>query len=675
MIHSRRAVVAALLAAAPLLAPFAAPAAQQPAGDPSRIIALPQSSLVLAHDGSLIGEIGREWRTDIAIGTLPRYVPAAFVAVEDQRFYQHDGVDLIGVAGAIKGKIMGDTRGGASTITQQLIGNMHPALVDRRDLSLERKVREQRAAREMEKRYSKQQILEAYLNTISFGRGWFGIEAAARHYFGKPAAQLTLAEAASLAALPKSPVQYDPSRLPERNRERRDLVLSLMEQQGLASPAAVLEARRTPVKTAPHAGMSAPSPYFVDAVKQELERLRIPVAAGGFRIHTTLDPALQRGAVAALEQGIAAVEARPGYRHPAGAQAGEGAAVLQGAVVVLDPGSGDVRALVGGRNHVLAPFNRATVALRQPGSAFKPLVYAAAMQAGVAASSIVPDTALAIEQLNGGVYSPDNADDRFMGDMTVRQALVLSRNPVAVQLALHASLDSIAAIARRAGIATPVARFASSALGASVVRPLDFVASYTVFANLGQAVEPRLVLRVDDAAGRTVYAAGPPRLSPALDPRVAFIVRDMLEDAVSRGTGSAARRLVPASVPVAGKTGTTNDNRDVWFIGMTPDLVAGVWLGFDVPRTIMAGAAGGTLAAPIWGQLVGRWYAGRAPGQWTAPGGLTSAELDRATGFIADEFTPAEQRYMEFFLPGTEPDALRAVPWRLQQWGALPLLP
>ncbi|MBA3890557.1 MAG: PBP1A family penicillin-binding protein [Gemmatimonadaceae bacterium] len=680
MIRPRVIAAAVLLAAAPAAAPLApgllAPAplaAQQTAGDPTRLIPLPQSSLVFARDGSLIGEIGREWRTDVAIETLPRYLPAAFVAVEDQRFYQHDGVDLIGVAGAIKGKILGEARGGASTITQQLIGNMHPALIDRRDLSLERKVREQRAARDMEKRYSKQQILEAYLNTISFGRGWFGIEAAARHYFGKPAAKLTLAEAASLAALPKSPVQHDPTRFPERNRERRDLVLTLMEQQGLVTRAMAAEARRTPVTTAPHAGMSAPSPYFVDAVKQELDRLRIPVAGGGLRVHTTLDPVLQRGAVEALEQGIKAVEARPGYRHPTGASAGEGGAVLQGSVVVLDPATGDVRALVGGRNHVLAPFNRATVALRQPGSAFKPLVYAAAVQAGIAANRIVPDTALALEQHNGEIYSPDNADNQFLGDMTVRHALALSRNPVAVQLALHASMDSVAALARRAGIATPVALFPSSALGASVVRPLDFVAAYSVFANLGEAVEPRLLVRVEDASGRTLHAPGPPRVTPALDPRVAFIVRDMLQDAASRGTGAPARRLVPASVPVAGKTGTTNDNRDVWFVGMTPDLIAGVWLGFDVPRTIMPGAAGGTLAAPIWGQLVGRWYAGRTPGQWTMPGGLTSVELDRETGYIADEFTPANQRYVEYFIPGTEPDALRAVPWRLQQWGALPL--
>jgi len=663
------------LAAAALLALATPPLpAQQPAGDPSRIIPLPQSSLVYARDGSLIGEIGKEWRTTVSIRTLPKYVPAAFVAVEDKRFYDHDGVDLIGVAGAIKGKILGESRGGASTITQQLVGNMHPEIIDRRDISLERKVREQRAAREMEKRYSKEQILEAYINTINFGHGWYGIEAAARHYFGKPASQLTLAEAASLAALPKSQPIYDPIRNPERNRERRNLILNLMYEQGMIQAQAAAQAKLAPVKTAPFAGMAAPSPYFVDAVRRELERAGITLDDGGYRVHTTLDPALQRNAVEALASGIKAVESRSGYRHRTGAEAGEGGDVLQGAIVALDPATGDVRALVGGRHPALAPFNRAAVGLRQPGSSFKPLVYAAALQAGITANSLVADSALAIVMPDSSVYSPDNADNAFLGPMTVRDALARSRNPVAVQLALLATIDSVAALASRTGIATPIAPFPSSALGASTVRPLDFVGAYTAFANNGVAVEPRLVLEVKNAAGRTVYSA-PVQRTDALDPRVAFIVRDMLTDAAERGTGAPARRLVPSSIPVAGKTGTTNDNRDVWFVGMTPDIVAGVWLGFDQPKMIMPGAAGGSLAAPIWGEMVRNWYRGRSPGQWSMPGGLSFAEANRATGALADALTPAEQRYTEYFVPGTEPEPLRAVPWRMAQWGALTVLP
>ena len=288
-------------------------AAQQAASAASteeawRLVRPPQSSLVLARDGSLIGEIGKEWRTNVAIATLPKYVPQAFVAVEDRRFYEHDGVDLVGIASAIKDNILGGNRG-ASTITQQLVGNMHPEIIDRRDRSLSRKLREQSAAREMEKHYTKAQILEAYLNQISFGRGYFGIESAARHYFGKPAARLSIAEAASLAALPKGPAIYDPVRFPDRNRNRRDAIIGLMADQGYITAEQAKTARKEPLKTASEMGMSVAAPYFVDAVRGQLERAGIPIGSGGYTVITTLDPALQRQATAALIDGTAAVEA------------------------------------------------------------------------------------------------------------------------------------------------------------------------------------------------------------------------------------------------------------------------------------------------------------------------------------------------------------------------------
>jgi penicillin-binding protein 2D len=637
-----------------LLALTASTAAAQ---DPSRIVPLPQSSLVLASDGSLIGEIGREWRTSISIRSLPKYLPAAFVAVEDQRFYQHDGVDLIGVAGAVKGRILGANRGGASTITQQLIGNMHPAVIDRRDISLERKLREQMAAREMEKRYSKEQILEAYLNTINFGNGWYGVEAAARHYFGKPAAQLSLAEAASLAALPKSPVGFDPIRNPARNRERRDLILGLMAEQGHITRQAATSARNDPLRVAPNAGMSAPSSYFVDAVRQELQRAGVPVMDGGLTVYTTLDPALQRSAVASFLSGIQAIEARAGYRHPTPGRGGSGGSVLQGALVVLDPATGDVRALIGGRDYSTAPFNRAVLARRQPGSAFKPFVYAEALERELlTGATLTADTAIAIPLSNGRFYRPDNADNAFLGSMTVRESLVRSRNTVAVQMAVEASLDSVTATASRLGISSPLPPFPSTAIGAAAVRPIELAAAYAPFANDGYAVTPRAVTRVVDGSGRNVFTNPAGMQRPVLDARVAFIVRDMLREAVERGTGAPARRGVPADIRMAGKTGTTNDNVDVWFAGMTPELVGVVWLGFDTPRTIAPGAAGGTLAAPIWGRMIAQYYAGRPSGDWQMPEGLEVREVDRATGELATDGTPPDRRAIEYFLSGTEPD-------------------
>jgi 1A family penicillin-binding protein len=673
------ALLAVVLGGAPLSAQTpATPAASapRPTGPVWQLVPQPQSSLVYARDGSLVGEIGRESRTSVSIRTLPKYVGQAFVAVEDQRFYQHDGVDLIGVAGAIKGKLLeritGDHRGGASTITQQLVGNMHPDQIDRRDLSIARKVREQQAAREMERHYSKEQILEAYINQINYGHGWYGIESAARHYFGKSASKLTLAEAATLAALPKSPVGYDPTRFPDKAKGRRDLILSLMTEQGFISPGLAARTKGEPVTTARDNGMSAPARYFVDAARQSAERAGVNVSTGGYRVYTTMDPALQRAAVKALVDGTLKVEQRKGYRHPTLAASKDKRDALEGMIVAMEPQTGDVRALVGGRDYALAPYNRATLSLRQPGSSFKPFVYAKALEDSLSAATIVPDTALAIRLDNGRTYSPDNSDGKFMGPITLREALTHSRNPVAVQLAMRVGLDSVAAIAHRAGIDSPIAEVPSSALGASVVRPLDYVAAYTVWANMGSVVEPRIITRIDDVNGRVVLQRGPSVPQSVIDPRIAFIVRDMMRDAVERGTGTPARRAVPANVPVAGKTGTTNDNVDVWFMGVTPDLVAGVWLGFDKPKSIAPGVAGGTLAAPIWGEMMASYYAGRpAPAPWVPPVGLVTAELDRATGQLADAMTPPERRYTEYFIPGTEPEPLRSVPWKLPIFGAL----
>ena len=657
-----------LLAAMPL-------AAQQPRPEPWRLIQPPQSSLVFANDGSLIGEVGREIRTSIPLSTLPRYVYQAFVAIEDHRFYEHDGVDVVGIAGAIKDRILGDGRG-ASTITQQLVGNMHPETIDRSErdgiAGIDRKIREQAAAREMEKHYTKEQILEAYLNQILFGRGWYGIEAAARHYFGKRARELTLAEAATLAALPKGPAIYDPGRYPDRARERRNLVLDRMVASKYITAPQAAAAKREPIVTAPNAGLSAAAPYFVDAARVQAERAGVPVMNGGYRIYTTLDPALQRAANDALTQGLERVEALPGYSHLKFANHPRGRTdYLQGAVVALDPTTGAVRALVGGRNHVESPFNRAVDALRQPGSAFKPIVFAAAIADSIPANAVLADTALAIVLDDSSVYSPQNYDGTFLGPITMREALAKSRNAVAVELGMRVGMDSVAAVARRLGIDTPVQPYPSSAIGASVVRPLDLVAAYTGFANLGVAVAPRLIVRVEDRQGRTVWEPEPAAPALALDPEVAFIVRDMMRDAVDRGTAGAVRRSVPDTIPVAGKTGTTNDNTDVWFVGMTPDIVAGVWLGFDRPTTITATGTGGGFAAPIWGDMIGRWYRGGATTSWTPPAGLISAEVDRDTGLLASDTTAVERRYTEYFLEGTEPLALRPSAWNLFRAGPI----
>ena len=651
-----------------LLVP-AALAAQQV--EPWQIIQPPQSSIIYARDGSMIGEMGKESRFSVPIRTLPKYVGNAFVAVEDQRFYEHDGVDLKGVAAAIKDNLLGERRG-ASTITQQLVGNMHPTIINRKDMSPLRKLREQSAAREMEKHYSKEQILEAYINQIEYGHGWYGIEMAALHYFGKSASRLSVAEAATLAAIINGPALYDPLKYPDRVKARRDLVINLMAAQGHITRAQAAQAKSETLVAAPNLGRSVTAPYFVDAIRQAAEAQGINLSAGGYRVYTTLDPALQRAAAEALVQGTAEVEAREGYRHPRmAAQPRSSSEYLQGLVVAIDPQTGDVKALVGGRDFSRSPFNRATLAQRQPGSSIKPFVFAKALEAGIPVTEVIPDTALAIQLPEGGVYSPDNADNQFVGPITLRDALVYSRNTVAVQLGLRVSMDSVAELATRVGFDLRMRPYPSSAIGASEVQPLDHVAAYSVFAAGGFAVEPRFISRVEDATGRTIFAAPTPLPRLALDPRVAFIVRDVLREAADRGTGAAARRIVPDNVPIAGKTGTTNDNADVWFVGMTPTLVAGVWLGFDKPRTIMPGAGGGTLAAPIWANMIARYHRTVPAGEWPPTPDVSFTEVDRLTGFLPDSATPLGRRQVEYFLPGTEPQSLRVNPWKIPQWGPL----
>jgi penicillin-binding protein 1A len=352
--------------------------------------------------------------------------------------------------------------------------------------------------------------------------------------------------------------------------------------------------------------------------------------------------------------------------------------------VAIDPYTGDVRALVGGRNYARAPFNRAVTSLRQPGSSIKPIVYSKAIEDSIPANIIIPDTAITIDLPTGDEYKPEENDGKFWGfttwvegkptttAMTMREGLMHSRNMTAIQLGQRVGMDSVAALAQRMGINTPMDPVPASAIGASVVHPIELVAAYSAFANNGQVVQPRFITRIEDLFGRKMFERPASTPQQVLDPRVAYIVRDMMRDGAEHGTGYRAREAVAADIPIAGKTGTTNDNVDVWFVGMTPDIVAGVWLGFDKPKTIAKGAVGGGLAAPIWGQMIGRYYSGRSTNGWPAPpDGLVYAELDRTTAQLATPQTLPSDRYVEYFLPGTEPAQLRNNPWKVPQWGPL----
>jgi penicillin-binding protein 1A len=606
-------------------------------------------------------------REVVPLASLPEHLPETFVAVEDQRFHRHRGVDYRRVVGALLADIRARAAvQGSSTITMQLARNLFPERLPGQRKTIRRKLLEVRVARDIERRFSKDEILELYLNHIYFGGGTYGIEAAAQHYFRRSAANLDLSRSALLAALPKGPNLYDPRRAPERARERRNLVLRLMAEQERISEgerqraaAAGLGVSRSPPSPRRE---RLTAPYFADAVRRVLEdRFGDELYTSALRIHTTLDLPLQRAAEQELERQLRAIEggsfgpfAAPRY----GTQGGddEGTPYLQGIVIVLDADAGDVLAYVGGRDYDESTFDRAARARRQPGSAFKPFVYAAALASGYAASQHIADEPLRLELRGGEVWEPRNFDGVFRGDVTLRESLAQSRNVPTVRLASAVGMRRVSSVAARTGISTDIPAVPSAAMGVAPVAPLELVAAYTAFATLGDAVSPRFVLRVDDPDERTLWEPRPQRRR-ALRPPVAYLITDMLSEAVERGTATGVRRAGFRG-PAAGKTGTTNEAADVWFVGYTPELVGGVWIGFDQPRRIAERASGGAVAAPLWGRLMSRAYANRPlPAAWERPGELVERPVDPASGLVlrAGCRPSRGDARTEYFLRGQEP--------------------
>ena len=594
-----------------------------------------QASQVLDARGALLGSFYRERRVVIDIRSLPRYVPLAFVSIEDSRFFSHRGVDPVRVLGAIRDNVIGGFGStGGSTITMQLARNLFPQQLPPGEKSVRRKLAEVKLSLEMERKLSKERILELYLNHIYLGAGAYGIEAAARTYFNKPASQLSITEAATLAGLPQAPSAYNPREHPERAQRRRDRVLDRMAENGVISPEQAARAKAEPLVLPPPKG-AIRAPYFVEAVRRELEgRFGELLYTGGLKIYTGIDPILQQTSEQALEAQLRSVEngTYGGYSHPTyerfsrSLQPGQRVATtpyLQGVVVVMDPGTGIVRAMVGGRDFSQSQFNRATQALRQPGSSFKPFVYTAALEKGRSPMYEVADEPISIPTGDGTYWTPKNYDGRYSGYIPMRTGLKFSKNMVAIRLGREAGIEAVRSVAARTGISTRIPGYPSVYIGAAAVYPVQLVAAYAAFANGGYRVAPRYVVRVEDHKGRLLWE--PPRYpEPALEPGVAWIMTNMLRDVVDHGTGYPARDPevggLSYDIPAAGKTGTTNDNTDLWFVGYTPELLAGVWIGLDHPQTVISGATGGTLAVPVWARVMRRFYLGRKPPkEWARP--------------------------------------------------------
>jgi 1A family penicillin-binding protein len=625
----------------------------------------------------LLDRHGREFavlhpleRRVVPLDSIPDHVSGAFVASEDHRFQRHRGVDWFRMAGAaLRNATSGRVVEGGSTITMQLARTAFPEQLPRSDRTLRRKLLEMRVAAEIETRFSKDQILELYLNHVYLGGGAYGVHAAARYYFDRPVADLSLADAALLASVAPAPALFDPRRHPDRARARRDQVLDRMVARGLVSDSAAREAREADpavVPEPPSPATSAPAPYFVDMVRRELDSIFVRGAPGpGLRIQTTLEPSIQQAAEGELTRILDAVEGgrfgtyRGSRFDPASPGGTGGTDYLQGAVVLMDPGTGQVLALVGGRDFAHSRFNRAVTGRRPPGSAFKPFVYAAALQAGVATSQPISGRPFTLVSEGAPDWSPRNHDGEYQDRAGMRQALVRSLNVPTARLALEVGMPQVVAAARSAGIPGGIPATPAASLGTGSVSPLDLTVAFATLAGLGNRPRARFIQRIEDADGNLLHEAGT-ELTAVMDPRVAYIVNDMLGDALLRGTGTAALSA-GFTGRAAGKTGTTQEAADAWFVGYTSRIVGTVWIGHDRPRSILPGATGGLLAAPVWGGIMARLPDGlSAGGGWARPPGIVERTVDPTSGLVpapgcrtVDRGNLAPELFLEEFVPAT----------------------
>jgi 1A family penicillin-binding protein len=624
-----------------------------------------QASVVVDREGEEVAKLFVTRRVVVPVDSMPEHLLNAFVAIEDRRFWTHGGVDWRRVIGALAANVRaGGIEEGSSTITMQLARNVFPEKLPANQRTLTRKLGESRVAREIEDRYSKREIMELYLNQIYFGSGAYGIEAAAEEYFDKNAARLDLAESALLAALPRAPSRLNPRANEEAALEGRTLVLRRMADQGHITREELAEASEAElVLREGRVDADDEAPYFVEAVRRQLEdALGTAIYTQGYTIHTTLDLDAQRAAEQELEQTLRAIESGRYGSFPHRSLASfhgdttrdrsKSPAYLQGAVVIMDAQTGDVLALVGGRDYDDSQFNRATQARRQPGSAFKPFVYAAALSAGYPPSHRLLDQPLRYMLDNNRVWEPRNYDGMFRGAVTMRQALTQSRNVPTVRLANEVGLSRVLGMAEQFGLGRMPSN-PSVVLGTAEVTPLQLTSAYGTFATLGSRAEPRFVIRVTDANGGVVWSQQP-NTRRVVDPGVAFIATTMMQDVVSRGTGTGVR-AAGFSGAAAGKTGTTQDAADVWFVGFTPEIVGTVWIGFDRRQRILRGATGGEIAAPIWGRMMQRIGAGGAG--WSAPGGVEQRTVDEMGSIVSAGCMPQGATYTEYFLSGTSASA------------------
>ena len=594
---------------------------------------------IFSADGQRILTIGG--RETVALDDVSYPFIQAMLATEDHRFWEHRGVNKMRTVKALwvtlfeSGKIQG-----ASTITQQLAKNLFFSF----ERTWVRKFRELLVALQIEAQFSKQEILEAYINQIPFGVGAYGIGEAARTFFGKPASGLTLAEASLLAGLPKSPTRYNPFRYPERARARQQVVLQRMVTTGMISREEAIEAQAVSVDLRAQGRSLRVDSYFLDAVMKSLEETYSPevVYHGGLRVYTTLDDGMQQQAETALQQGIAKLEAQMDMTHRSEETRVEDDNGLQGALVAVEVNTGAVKALVGGRDFFQTPYNRALQDNRQPGSGFKPFLYYGVLEnLDKTPADVMVDQPVSIPVAGKAPWKPRNFKRTYEGPMVIKKAFTESVNTVAAQLVSAVGPDAVINTARRCGITSYLAPVYSVALGTFGVSPLEMAAAYATFASGGVRHPPYWIRRVEDVSGRVLQEhiiTG----ERVLDESINFQLVDMMAGVIDDGTGNGVRRMGFA-LPAAGKTGTTNDYNDAWFTGFTPNLSTSVWVGFDRGQGMRdkngAGITGGRGAAPIWAQFMKQATEGEPPRTFVAPPDIYFKKVNSETGSLAGFWT------------------------------------
>ncbi len=629
---------------------------------------------IYAIDGSLISEIFEERRTPVDFKDMPKELIQAVTSIEDKHFFEHAGINPNSIIMAVVDNIRaGRVVRGASTITQQLART----LFLNREHSYSRKIREALLALKIEQAYTKNEILELYLNQYYFGFGVYGVEAAALLYFQKHAREMNIPECALLAGMIQKPNTYSPLNDLHKAKFRRDIVLREMWEDDIVSKAQYEEAFNTPIKPVLRKRNQTFAPYFAEHIRSELEKkYGSTIYEAGYRVYTTLDPQLQKFAEAALETSLVNIEKDyPRRFKPSRADyinqflnlppADQPTPYLQGAMICMDSKTGQVRAMVGGRDYLESNFNRATQAHRQVGSAFKPMVYAAAIDNGFTAADVMVDAP--IEQVWGDKeWKPTNYDDAWHGAITLRYALKKSINVVTVKLLgeLGRSLSTneteymmqgaqrVIEYSRRMGITSPLEPYPALALGSASIPLIEITSAYSVFANSGVRAEPMYITKITDRDGH-VIERGVIQRRDVLNPQSAFIMVSMLQSVINEGTGRGVRDR-GFDRPCAGKTGTTNDYSDAWFIGFTPQLIAGVWVGFDEVKTMGKGMVGGVLAQPIWTAFMKSATENLPVEDFPAPPeGINTKLICEKTGFLAGPF--CDDTRNEFFINGTEP--------------------